>query len=136
MRKVLIFAACAMMFTACGKQENGYDAMGVFEATEVVVSAKAQGEILRLSIDDGDEVRQGDTLGMIDAVKLNLQQQSMEESRGAQTAHILNLQEQTAGIRQQIANLQREHSRFSGLLQKGAATRKQVDDIDNQIKVL
>ncbi len=37
--------------------------------------------------------------------------------------------------RQQIANLQRERQRFAELLRDGAAARKQVDDIDNQIQV-
>lgn len=122
--------------TSCNSNEGKYDAMGVFEATEVVVSAKAQGELIKFDVNEGDKVKADVTLGIIDVTKLNLQQQSMEENRNAQTAHILNLQEQTASIQQQITNLQQEHERFSGLLAKGASTQKQVDDLANQIKVL
>ena len=122
--------------TSCNDNEGKYDAMGVFEATEVVVSAKAQGELITFDVNEGDEVKADVTLGIIDANKLNLQQQSLEDNRNAQTARLLNLQEQTASLQQQITNLQQEHERFSGLLAKGASTQKQVDDLANQIKVL
>lgn len=134
--KLFTFSFLLLTLFSCSNNENNYDAMGVFEATEVVVSAKAQGEIISLDLNEGDEVKADSTLGFIDATKLNLQQQSLQDNRDAQTARILNLQEQTASIQQQISNLQQEHERFSGLLAKGAATQKQVDDLANQIKVL
>lgn len=130
------FSFSLLTFFSCSSNGNNYDAMGVFEATEVVVSAKAQGEIIRLDVTEGDEVKTDVTLGVIDATKLNLQQQSLQDNRDAQTARILNLQEQTASIQQQINNLQQEYQRFSRLLAKGAATQKQVDDLANQIKVM
>ena len=130
------FSFSLLTFFSCSSNGNNYDAMGVFEATEVVVSAKAQGEIIRLDVTEGDEVKTDVTLGVIDATKLNLQQQSLQDNRDAQTARILNLQEQTASIQQQISHLQQEYERFSGLLTKGAASQKQVDDLANQIKIL
>ena len=133
---LFILYSFIICLSSCNSNKDKYDAMGVFEATEVVVSAKAQGEIISLDLNEGDEVKTDVTLGVIDATKLNLQQQSLQDNRDAQTARILNLQEQTASIQQQINNLQQEYERFSGLLTKGAATQKQVDDLANQIKVL
>lgn len=132
----IINLSVIICMSSCKGNEGKYDSMGVFEATEVVVSAKAQGELISFDVIEGDEVKTDVVLGIIDATKLNLQQQSLEDNRDAQTARILNLQEQTASIQQQISNLQQEHERFSGLLAKGAATQKQVDDLANQIKVL
>ena len=43
---------------------------------------------------------------------------------------------QVATIRQQIANAQRERQRFTELVNDGAVPRKQLDDINYQIKVL
>ena len=133
---LIILYSFIICLSSCNSNKDKYDAMGVFEATEVVVSAKAQGEIIRLDVTEGDEVKTDVTLGVIDATKLNLQQQSLQDNRDAQTARILNLQEQTASIQQQISHLQQEYERFSGLLTKGAATQKQVDDLANQIKIL
>lgn len=134
--KLFTFYFSLLTLISCGTNESNYDAMGVFEATEVIVSAKAQGELISFEVNEGDEVKADAVLGIIDATKLNLQQQSLNYSHDAQTARILNLKEQTANIQQQISNLQQEHERFSGLLSKGAATQKQVDDLANQIKVL
>lgn len=136
MKNVVISVSCVLASVSCGTKEKTYDAMGVFEATEVVVSAKSQGEIVSFNVDEGYEVKTGEVLGMIDDTKLNLQQQSLEDNREAKLSRILNLQEQTASITQQIANLQREHERYSQLLEQGAATQKQVDDLSDQIKVL
>ena len=133
---LIILYSFIICLSSCNSNKDKYDAMGVFEATEVVVSAKAQGEIIRLDVTEGDEVKTDVTLGVIDATKLNLQQQSLQDNRDAQTARILNMQEQTASIQQQISHLQQEYERFSGLLTKGAATQKQVDDLANQIKIL
>lgn len=133
---LIILYSFIICLSSCNSNKDKYDAMGVFEATEVVVSAKAQGEIISLDLNEGDEVKTDVTLGVIDATKLNLQQQSLQDNRDSQTARILNLQEQTASIQQQISHLQQEHERFSSLLTKGAATQKQVDDLANQIKVM
>lgn len=133
---LIILYSFIICLSSCNSNKDKYDAMGVFEATEVVVSAKAQGEIISLDLNEGDEVKTDVTLGVIDATKLNLQQQSLQDNRDSQTARILNLQEQTASIQQQISHLQQEHERFSSLLTKGAATQKQVDDLANQIKAM
>lgn len=46
MKKVIILmsAVLVMMLTACGNKDVDYDASGVFETTEVIVSAEEQGK--------------------------------------------------------------------------------------------
>lgn len=39
---ILMWAVPAMVLTACGNKNVDYDASGVFETTEVIVSAEAQ----------------------------------------------------------------------------------------------
>lgn len=132
----LVLLTGVATWSSCSDSKQEFDAMGVFEATEITVSAKAQGELIRFTIDEGDEVVAGDTLGLIDITKLSLQQQGLMENREALTVRILNLQEQTASLGQQMANAQKEYDRFASLLEKGAATQKQVDDIGYQTSVL
>ena len=126
----------ALLLVSCGNKDNSYDASGVFEATEVVVSAKAQGEIMSLTAEEGDEVSQGEVLGEIDAKLLSLMKSQMTASQSANDSRILDLNTQIAAVRQQIANAEREKSRFSELLKAKAATQKQVDDISYQISTL
>ncbi len=136
MKKALFIVHCTLYLISCGKNDVAYDASGVFETTEVIVSAKTQGEILSFDIQEGQSIRQGDTLGQIDAVQLLLRRQQLEQSRQANDQRQLNLADQVAALKQQIANAKTEKERFQGLLQAKAATQKQVDDIAYQISVL
>ncbi|MGN0214674.1 MAG: HlyD family secretion protein [Muribaculaceae bacterium] len=131
-----LFASLAIVLTSCGGNNVVYDASGVFEATEVIVSAKAQGEITALSFDEGDNVRLGDTLGVIDSRQLALKRQQLENNRLANDSRVLDVSRQIASLREQIANAKREKTRYTELLNAKAATQKQVDDISYQIATL
>lgn len=127
MKNAMLTAAAAMLCGACNRGGMEHDAMGVFEATEVTVSAKAQGEIISLGIEEGDTVRPGDTLGAIDVRQLALHRQQLGESRTASDAARLNLRRQLAALRQQVANARREKERLAQMLAAGAATQQQAD---------
>ena len=150
MKKMLLIASATLLLAACGKKDNALDATGTFEATEVTVSAKATGELLTFNISEGQEIAQNTMVGNIDAYQLKLQRQQLESTKdqlkankkqlsankGATNSKQLDLEKQVASIRQQIANAQRERQRYTELVNDGAVPRKQLDDINYQIKVL
>lgn len=143
MKKMLIFATGLIVMASCGNKGTDYDASGVFETTEVLVSARGTGEIMSFRIEEGQTVKANEVLGRLDVTQLELKKEQLNASqaqvqanKSATNSHVLDLEKQVAGIRQQISNLQREKSRFSALLADGAATKKQVDDISYQISVL
>lgn len=138
MKKKNILSLCAAIaaFTACSSGEKDYDASGVFETTEVIVSAKATGEILSLNVEEGQDVKRNEMLGLIDTLQLSLHDQQLAANQSAADSKRLDANRQVASIRQQISNLQKEKKRFSDLLAANAATQKQVDDISYQIEVL
>ena len=124
MRRIVICGLAAALFCACGR-EGDYDATGTFEATEVVVSAEATGRILAFDVVEGDRIEAGQQLGVIDTVQLSLQR--------------LQLGRQQAAVRSgrpDIAKQEVERRRVERLLSDGAATAKQLDDIEAQLKVL
>ena len=139
-----------MLLIACGNKEKEYDATGTFEATEVTVSAKATGELRLFNVAEGAQVENGSIVGRIDAFQLQLKKEQLETTRGQLSANKrqlastrdanknrqLDLEKQVSSIRQQIANAQRERQRFTELVNDGAVPRKQLDDINYQIKVL
>ena len=132
----IILISSVVLLTSCGKSGLNYDASGVFESTEVTVSAKVTGEIKSLQIAEGQEVTAGQSLGQISTVQLELQKSQLLSTKTATASKKLDAMRQVASIQQQISNMQREKERFDALLKDGAATRKQVDDIDYQISVL
>ncbi|MBO4851157.1 MAG: HlyD family efflux transporter periplasmic adaptor subunit [Prevotella sp.] len=150
MKKIFALASLTLMVAACGNKEKEYDATGIFEATEVTVSAKSTGELKFFDVVEGGEVENGHVVGRIDAYQLQLKKEQLETSRGqlaankkqlsssrkATDSRQLDLEKQLSSISQQIANAQRERQRFSELVRDGAVPRKQLDDINYQIKVL
>ena len=150
MKRITIMASVLLLLVACGNKEKEYDATGTFEATEVTVSAKSTGELQRFDVTEGQEIDQNVVVGTIDAYQLKLQRQQLENTkeqlkankkqlnatRGATNSKQLDLEKQVASIRQQIANAQRERQRYNELVNDGAVPRKQLDDINYQIKVL
>ncbi len=108
----------------------------MFETTEVVVSAKSQGEIVQFQIEEGQHVEADQIVGHIDVTQLSLKKQQLEASRQANDDRRLNLDAQVASLKQQIANARKEKARFESLLEANAGTQKQVDDIQYQINVL
>lgn len=143
MKKKLIVAGAVLMLCACGNKEKEYDATGTFEATEVTVSAKATGELKTFNISEGQAVEQGAVVGSIDAYQLQQTSEQLEAqkrqlgaTRSATDSRRLDLEKQLSSISQQIANAQRERQRFAELVADGAVPKKQLDDINYQIKVL
>ena len=148
--KRMILPLAALLLTACGDKNNHNEATGTFEATEVTVSAKSSGELQVFAISEGQEIEQGKEVGHIDSYPLQLKKDQLATTRSqldankrqlaatrqATNSKQLDLEMQVATIRQQIANAQRERQRFTELVNDGAVPRKQLDDINYQIKVL
>lgn len=138
MKKVTFYitAVAAMLCTACSNNDAQYDASGVFETTEVIVSAKGTGELISFHVDEGQNVSMGQELGSIDTLQLYLKKKQLLSNISATESKRLSESRQVASIQQQISNLQRERKRFKELVKENAANQKQVDDIDYQIMVL
>ncbi|MDE6207514.1 MAG: efflux RND transporter periplasmic adaptor subunit [Muribaculaceae bacterium] len=129
-------AALAAVLTACSKKDVDYDASGIFETTEVVVSARGNGEIELFNVEEGQQLTAGTEVGYIDTLQLDLQRRQLLANMSAADSHRLNESRQLASLRQQIANLKTEKERFERLVKDNAATSKQLDDINYQIEVL
>lgn len=136
MRNILSIISAMTLLAACSGSDSKYDASGVFEVTEVMVSARVAGEIMELNIDEGTEVTAGKPVGYIDTVQLYLQRLQLEANVKAAESRICDVDKQTAAIRQQIATQKKEQTRFENLVNANAGNRKQLDDITAAINLL
>lgn len=134
--KNIVYASIILLLTACGKGNGDYDASGVFETTEVIVSAEANGKIMRLNFIEGQQVEQGKALGYIDTVQLYLKKMQLLTNTSAVKSGRVDIPRQIAAIKQQIATQKNEQKRFENLVKANAANQKQLDDINAQILVL
>ena len=125
-----------MSVVACQKKENAFDASGSFEADEVIISAQQSGQILALSIREGQELTPHQEIGKIDVTNLELQKQLAEsrikalgEKLNVATPQTAVIENQIAVLQSQIRYLEKEQQRTANLLKADAATQRQLDDI-------
>lgn len=135
MNRTLYFAAMSLLLTACGNTPD-YDATGIFEATTVTVSAETSGKILSADIAEGDTVRSGETIAVIDTTILVLQQKQLDSQRLSAESSSPDIAAQAASLRTQIAHQRNECDRLNRLIADGATTRKQVDDAQAHLTML
>lgn len=133
--KKVIYIAMALLAISCTKEAE-FDAQGTFEATEVVVSSEATGRILNFDIEEGMAIVANQTVGTIDSLQLHLQRKQLVAQQSALLASRPDVKKQVAALREQIAKQKTELRRVDNMLRDGAATQKQKDDIEAQIKIL
>jgi len=136
MRKILALAGTALMMGACGGNEKAYDATGTFEATETTVFAEQSGVLLRLDINEGDEVAQDTEVGLIDTTQTWLKIQQTEAAKEVYQSQKPDTERQIAATRQQLAKARQEQQRYQELVADGAAPSKMLDDATSQVQVL
>ncbi|WP_207513354.1 HlyD family secretion protein [Longitalea luteola] len=144
MNKLIVtLTATAMLFAACNRNAQKFDASGTFEVDEVIVSAEQTGRILSFNVFEGQAIPREQVVGIIDAENLSLQKEQMQATIEALQERTYNvmpqiklLEEQLAVQQSQLKNLLHERTRIENLLKQDAATGKQLDDITSQIEVL
>ena len=134
MKKVL-YIAVSLLAIACSKEAE-FDAQGTFEATEVIVSSEATGRILNFDIEEGMTIVANQAVGTIDSLQLHLQRKQLLAQQSALLTSRPDVKKQVASLREQIVKQKSELRRVENMLSDGAATQKQKDDIEAQIKIL
>lgn len=133
---ILMGLGLSLILTSCGKSNEGEDASGTFEATEVIVSSEASGKILSFDIEEGQELTANQLLGAIDSTQLFLRKQQILSSKKSIQSRRPDVKKQIAVLEQQISTAKTERKRVENLLKANASTQKQLDDINAQISVL
>ena len=136
MKKIYLLLIPVIMLSACNSSNDRSDAYGNFEATEIMVSAMAQGEILALDIEEGDILGEGEIVGLIDTTDLFLQKQQLLQKIEAVKTRLITISAQMDVQLQQKQNLEIDQERVEKLYKDGAATKKQLDDINGAIDLV
>ena len=140
----------ALLLFSCTNSADSYDASGTFEADEILVTAKANGTILNLNIEEGQNLKRNEKVGEIDPKNIELQKEqiiasidAIDQKTNSALPQIQVLQTQISGqsanisvLQEQLQNAIRERNRTANLVAQDAATKKQLDDANGQIKVI
>ena len=136
MGKMLQLASAVLMLCACGNNGKEYDATGTFEATETTIFAEQSGALLSFNINEGENIVQGQEVGLIDTTQIWLKIQQLEATREVYQSQKPDMEKQIAATRQQLAKAQTEQRRYQELVADGAAPSKLLDDATAQVQVL
>jgi len=131
-----ICTASLVILTGCSGNNHHSDAYGNFEAVEVTVSAESNGKIISLNLEEGQTLPADAVIGLIDTSDLTLRKAQTIAQREAAATRIVNIQSQINVQLQQRTNLNADKERIRKLLTDGAATTKQMDDLNANLDLL
>lgn len=144
----LIIAFSISMISCNSDDDNGaIEASGNIEVVNVTISSKVNGEVLTLLKDEGDEVKTGDTLLIIDHENLELQLDQAEAlgeqataqysllKNGARQEDISSVEEQLNQAQSNYESAQRDNVRMQKLLESNTITKKQYEDSKTRFDV-
>jgi HlyD family secretion protein len=131
-----LLTAGLLIFASCSNKDNEPDAYGNFEVIETVISSESSGKIIKSFIEEGDEIKPGDTAFLIDNTSILLQKQTLLNQKNSVTSGFSTIIAQSDVLRKQKEVLDREKARIQRLLKDSAATQKQFDDVCGQADIL
>ncbi len=133
---LLIALAAALVLGGCsGNSRDIIEASGTIEATDVSVGTEVAGKVREVRVDEGSQVRQGDTLVVIDDEDYRIQlRQAVANLESFESAYRLAVQgSRREDILQAEANYRSaaaDYQRMKDLLATQTVTQKQYDDAE------
>jgi len=130
-----LFIITLALLSACTGSNKKSDAYGTFESTEITISSESAGKLIFIKADEGQELKKGDTVALIDTVQNDLKRAALIAEMKAASNKADNIIGQINVIKEQKKNSEIDKVRLYKLFKDGAATQKQLDDINGIIAV-
>lgn len=134
--RTFFYLSLILILAACSGNKDKADSYGNFETDEVMISAENSGKIMLVAYKEGETATIGSVMAIIDTTNLTLQRNQLIAQRESVLAQKEGLYAQIAVSDQQISNIKKDQVRIQNMVVQGAATPKQMDDIDGQIALV
>ncbi|MEE4311024.1 MAG: efflux RND transporter periplasmic adaptor subunit [candidate division KSB1 bacterium] len=121
-----------ILFCCSGPAETEISGSGVFEGTEITVSAQIPGQIIGIDSEQGNEVATGDTLARIDTEKLRIQKEQTGAALEEIDFSIKSASNVVEEARDSHNNIEKRYQRIKALYEQSSVSRQQMDDIETQ----
>lgn len=147
---ILVLAAIVVLIglTGCGNKHAGtIEASGTLEATEVKVSTKVPGQVQKFFIQEGSQVKAGDTLLILDRSTLELQWKQTQAGveladaqyrlllNGARSEDVRLAEEALKQVESSFKNASDDYTRMKELFASHTISKKQFDDAESRYTV-
>jgi HlyD family secretion protein len=134
--KIIYVLIILVSIVSCKEKTNKYDASGSFEAIETMIAAEANGKLLQLDIEEGQQLDSGQVIGYIDSTQLHLNKLQMIQNKKAILSGRPQTSVQTEALKKQLTNAELDRNRTKRLVEGGVASQKQLDDANAKITTL
>lgn len=131
----VFFIIAVALLSACSGNKNKSDAYGTFESTEVTISTESAGKLIYFKVDEGQELKKGDTIALVDTIQLALRRDELIAQKKSISTKSDNVTAQINVIEEQKKTSQIEKDRLEKLFKDGAATQQQLDNINGVMAV-
>ncbi|HYI77630.1 MAG TPA: efflux RND transporter periplasmic adaptor subunit [Chryseolinea sp.] len=135
-RNIIFPLVLLLGLSSCDDAGISHDASGSFEAVETIISSEANGKILQLSIEEGQELNAGLVIGHIDSTQMYTRKLQLLQSKKAILSGRPQAKVQTEALKEELANAVVDRDRTENLLKGGVATQKQLDDANAKVTTL
>jgi len=128
-----------LLFTSlfsCNSNDNKADGYGNFEATEVTISAEANGKLEFLNLEEGDLLEPNTLVGLVDTTQLYFNKQQLITSKATIHSKSANVLSQISVLQAQLRTTLIEQKRVQNMFAENAATKRQVDEIEGKVNVI
>jgi len=138
---VVAIATATYLFLRKPAQGDGMAASGTVEATEASLGFQGAGRIELIRVREGDRVKAGDTLAVMDRSELNARRAQAEAQlaaaraglaemeRGARSEELAQAREADSAAAARLADAQRDLSRVRQLFGDGAVSQEALDKV-------
>lgn len=140
MKKLIALLAITSIFISCEKTRDKNQIQGKIENEQIAVVSKIPGKIVKIFVKEGDFVKKGDTLAILDIPEVNAKLNQAEgvvtsakaqynmSVKGATDNQIKQLEAKNKGLKEQYEFAQKSIKRLSNMLKDSLVSQQTFDE--------
>jgi HlyD family secretion protein len=140
MKRIITLLAITSLFMGCEKNINKGQIQGKIENEQIAVVSKIPGKILKIFVKEGDLVKKGDTLAILDIPEVNAKINQAEGAvtsakaqydmavKGATDNQIKQLEAKKQGLKEQYHFAQKSIKRLDNMLKDSLVSQQTYDE--------
>lgn len=136
MKKVLLALCMVALIAPSCKKKHHNKAAGYFEAEEITVASEADGVLLEFNVNEGDQIKVGQSVGAVDSTVLYLNKLQLVQNMKSLQSNRPDVDVQIKALKVQLESQLKERDRIERLVKADALPAKNLDDINAGIKTL
>jgi HlyD family secretion protein len=140
MKRIITLLAITSLFVGCEKNINKGQIQGKIENEQIAVVSKIPGKIIKILVKEGDWVKKGDTLAILDIPEVNAKLNQAEGAvtsakaqynmavKGATDNQIKQLEAKKQGLKEQYQFAQKSIKRLDNMLKDSLVSQQTFDE--------